>query len=44
MCHMKTALLLGLSLASAGALFAQGNAANGWMEPFAPYKVIGNVY
>jgi metallo-beta-lactamase class B len=41
---MKTALSLALSLASAGALFAQGNAQNGWMEPFPPYKIIGNVY
>src|SRR4051812_31920122 len=37
-------LLQALSLAPAGALFAQGNAQNGWMEPFAPYKIIGNVY
>ena len=44
MSHMKSAALLALSLASAGGLFAQGNAANGWMEPFAPYKVIGNIY
>src|SRR5436190_8496960 len=44
MCLMKIALSLALTLASAGALFGQGNVQNGWMEQFAPYKVIGNVY
>jgi metallo-beta-lactamase class B len=40
---MKPALLFALTLSSA-TLYAQGSAQNGWMEPFPPYKVIGNVY
>src|SRR5438128_9679172 len=44
MCHMKTALLLAVNFAYAGALLGQGNPQNGWMEPFPAHKVIGNVY
>lgn len=39
---MKSASLFALSLAGAGALFAQGNPA--WREPFEPHRVIDNIY